>query len=136
MELHKLDLKLELVSCGTVDEKIALRELSAISKNGSKKYENSDEAISETTFILSRSEEDFLRVESHSESEVHFSSDRLCYQEGWFKRLFANTAMRFCTSSESATQVIKNYLSMEREEFESLYEAGYSNAKAFNYVSI
>ena len=136
MEMFKLNLDLELVSYGDINIEKSLTELRLISKCGNKKYEKGEEAISQTLFIISRSEKDFLRVECHSIDEVHFSSDRICYEGGWFKRIFSDSLIQFRSTTENAEQVIKEYFNLSREDFESKYSVGYTNQRSLQYVKI
>lgn len=136
MEMHTLDLKLKEVSAGNVDVDGALKQLAIYSKNGAKNYESAEEAISLTCFTVSRDSKDYLRIECHSESEVHFSSDRCCYKGGWFKRIFANHVIQFRSSLAKAEEVISDYFNLSRELFEEKYEAGYTNNESLEYVEI
>ena len=136
MEMFKLNSKLKDYSCGPIDQKRAMVELSKISEAASQVFKDETEAIPATQFILVKSEKDYLRVECHSTTEVHFSSERLSYSGGWFKRIFANHIIQFRSSLNKSEQVIGDYFSLSRENFELKYEAGYTNNESLHYVEI
>jgi len=136
MEMHTLDSELNEVSAGKVDIDKTIEQLSKVSKNGARKYESAEEAISLTCFTVSRDNKDYLRIECHSESEVHFSSDRCSYNVGWFKRIFAKDKIQFRSSLSKAEQVISDYFNLGRTDFEAKYEAGYTNNQSLAYTEI
>ncbi len=136
MEMYKLNSKLEDFLCGTVELKQVLAELQIISANAKVKYKDETEAIPATQIIVSRNETDFLRVECHSEKEVHFSSDRLIYKMGWFKKLFAVPYMQFRSPIDNAPEIIKNYFESSRESFENTYAISYANKESLRYVEV
>lgn len=136
MEMFKLNEKLKDYSCGAVDLDGALRELYLISDAGGKTYRDETEAIPATQFILERNKKDYLRVECHSNTEAHFSSDRLVYPSNWIKRIFSSPVMQFRTPLAGAEKVIANYFSYSREKFEDTYSASYSNRQSLMYIEV
>lgn len=136
MEMHTLDSELNEVSAGQVDIDKALKQLRIVSRNGARKYESAEEGISLTCFTVSRDNKDYLRIECHSEPEVHFSGDRCSYNVGWFKRIFANHKIQFRSSFSKAEQVIADYFKLERSDFEAKYEVGYTNNQSLVYAEI
>ena len=136
MELYKLDSDLEEYSCGEVDLPRLVDELQLISANGDKKYNDETEAIPATLFIAVKGKKDFLRVECHSSEEIHFSSDRLIYEGGWLKKLFAKRAMQFRTLKIRAPSVLERYFNLGREEFEQYYSSSYTQINSFEFKEI
>lgn len=136
IQLHRLSVDLKLVLVGQATHVLAKNELMRIAGNGGKKYPNSDVAISETTFILSRSDADFLRVECHSYDEVHFSSDRLVFSMPWWRRLFAKDRLQFRIGIDNAEPVLEAYLCRCREGFESLLEPALVDGSSFKFIRL
>lgn len=136
VEMFKLNAKLQEISCGPVNLRAAIAELSKISSAAGRTYKDEIEALPATQFILTKNNEDYLRVECHSTQEVHFSSDRLVYSGSWLKKIFAKNLMQFRTSIEDAENVMIRYFSETRERFEEMYADSYTNGRSLKYVKL
>ena len=139
IEMIVLDSKLKELPTGQTNLKSALQKLKFVSSNGGRKFHSFEESKSHTNFSLARSEnkKDFLAINCHCENEVNFTSDRLVYEGGWFKKLFEpNSIIQFKTSIDNAEAVIGDYFSLSRDEFEDRYKAGYTQSSSLEFVEI
>ena len=87
-------------------------------------YKTSTDALVNSTFYASRSDRDFLMVDIVDYDEIHISSDRLIYS-GWLSKLFSASHIHFSATSNQVVEVLTDYFSVSRKDFEDIYATHY-----------
>ena|SRR6187431_2967536 len=123
MELYRFDRKLNIVECGDSDLPRALQMLQECYARGFNIYTSGEDAISETSFGLHTSAEDFIEIACNGLDSIVAHTDRLfppSRLSGMFKK-----HIDISGNLSVITEVIRDYAQMKREQFEQKYK-GYA----------
>ena len=128
MELHRFNEHSKLLSCGPTDVDSARHELRAALVRAEQAYPRREEWMANCCLSVSRSRKDWLGFNCQSATQVHVLSDRLVMPTGFWARLFENKrSIAFFCSPDRSEVVLRDYMFLDRAEFEHKYEAGYTN---------
>lgn len=122
IRLLKYDTNLDLIDQGACDEGRALEELHAAHAAGLQRYDSGEEAVAKSSFVLSRSESDFLRIDCNGDTEIDIDSDRLIYPSKVSRIFSTMSRISLRVDRIGAEEMIRDYLEMSRAEFEAEYQ--------------
>lgn len=121
MDLYRFDRGLHVVEQGQCDLDAALGTFEQCYLNGFASYDSGEDAAVATSFGLSRSRKDFIEISCNGQDSVTIHSDRLCYPS-WLSRYFSYKHYFDIKGDKArATEIIRDYFSMERRAFEVKY---------------
>jgi hypothetical protein len=121
MNLYRFDNNLHIVEKGQCDSISALIVYEECFENGLKSYESGEEAISLTSFGISRSNEDFIELSCHGHDSITVHSDRLHYPS-WLSKTFGLKNHLFIKGDKTkGKEVIQDFFALTRQEFEGKY---------------
>jgi hypothetical protein len=123
MKLYRLNRNLELVDSGDCDLPRALQVLHECYDRGLKKYAAGEEAISETSFGLQTSEQDFIEVTCDGLDSIVVRSDRLFFPSRLSGLFSQKKHLEIPGNLGAITQVVRDYAQLTRERFEQKYNA-------------
>ena len=117
MNLYKLSPKLTIVESGPVDYDGAIAELEKSTANSYKIYQYGEDAVSETMFGLSKTDQDFIEI-SVTEGIVNIHTD-LLERRSLLDVLKRKSLDRTIGSKEIVLEVIDKYFKLDRKRFEA-----------------
>jgi hypothetical protein len=121
MDMYRFDRNLHIVEQGQCDCNAALETFEHCYKNGCSSYDSGEDAYAATTFGLSRSQTDFIEISCNGHDSITVHSDRLCYPSQ-FKKLFTLKHSFYIKADKAkGAEIIREYFSMERQQFETKY---------------
>ena len=123
VRLYRFDRNLRPVELGTCDVARALQMLRECYERGLKSYVNGEEAISETSFGLQRSEADFVEITCNGADSVAVHSDRLVFPSKLAGVFSLKKHLAISGGLSLVTQVVQSYMELNREQFEEKYKA-------------
>jgi len=123
VKLYRFDRNLDLVESGSCDLVRALQMLRECHDRGLKSYVGGEEAISETSFGLRRSETDFIEITCNGADSIAVHSDRLVFPSKVSGVFSLKKRLAISGSLGGITEVVRNYVELNREQFEEKYKA-------------
>lgn len=121
MDLYRYDRNLRIVGKGQCDCVSALVVYEECFENGLKSYDSGEEAISSTSFGLSKSNKDFIELSCHGCDSIAVNSDRLHYPS-WLSKTFGLKHHFFIKGDKTkGKEIIQDYFGLTRQEFEGKY---------------
>jgi hypothetical protein len=121
MNLYRFDRSLHVVEKGQCDYDAALVVYEECYENGLKSYHSGEEAMSFTSFGLSRSDKDFIELSCNGYDSVSVHSDRLHYPSRMSKFLGTKGHLFIKGDKNKGREIIRDFFDLERQEFESKY---------------
>jgi hypothetical protein len=92
-------------------------------ERGLKSYVSGEEAISETSFGLRRSETDFIEITCNGVDSVAVHSDRLVFPSKLSGVFSLKKHLGLSADLGVITEVVRDYVELNREQFEEKYKA-------------
>lgn len=121
--LYHFDNNLHIVEQGECDCGTALKAFEQCCLNGLASYRSGEEAMVATSLGLSRSKADFIEVSCNGKDAVSVHSDRLSYPSS-LKNVFCSKHHFFIKGDkDKGIEVIRDYFTLDRQQFETKYEA-------------
>ena len=121
--LYRFENNLHIAEQGECDCATALKTFEQCYQDGLASYRSGEAAMVATTLGLSRSKADFIEVSCNGNNAVSVHSDRLFYPSA-LKKAFSSKHHFFIKGDkDKATEVIRDYFTLDREQFEAKYEA-------------
>ncbi len=121
MNLYRFDRDLHIVEKGQCDSGGALVVYEECYENGLKSYDSGEEAMSSTSFGLSRSDEDFIELSCHGYDSITVHSDRLHYPSRLSKAIGLKHHLFIKGDKTKGREIIQDFFGLERQEFEAKY---------------
>ena len=121
MDLYRYDRNLRIVGKGQCECASALVVYEECFENGLKSYDSGEEAMSSTSFGLSKSYKDFIELSCHGYDSITVHSDRLHYPS-WLSKTFGLKHHFFIKGDKTkGKEIIQDYFGLTRQDFESKY---------------
>jgi hypothetical protein len=121
MNLYQFDRDQRIVKRGQCDHRTAQAMYEECYENGLKSYYSGEEAMSRTSFGLSKSNEDFIEVSCNGYNSIAVHSDRLHYPSRMSKFLGTKKHLFIKGDKSKGEEIIRNFFDLERQEFEAKY---------------
>jgi hypothetical protein len=121
VDLYRFDPDLHVVEQGMCDLNAALDTFEQCYLNGCASFDSGEEAYATTSFGLSRSRTDFIELSCHGYDSVAVHSDRVCHPSRLSKYFGLKRHFYIKGKKAMGTEIIRDYFSMERQEFEAKY---------------
>lgn len=121
MDLYRLDRNLHIVKTGPCDCASALVVYEECFENSLKSYGSGEEALSSTSFGLSRSNEDFIELSCHGYNSITAYSDRLYYPSRLAKIFGSKHHFSIKGDKTKGKEIIQDFFGLTRQEFEDKY---------------
>jgi hypothetical protein len=91
-------------------------------ERGLKSYVSGEEAISETSFGLKRSETDFIEITCNGANSIAVHSDRLVFPSKLAEAFSLKKRLAISGNLSVATEVVRSYVDLSRDQFEEKYK--------------
>ena len=114
---------LSVVERGECDLDLALETLRGCYQRGFLRYETGEQAMSETSFGLSRTKLDYIDVSCSGPNFVLIHFDRLFYPSSWSRWWIAKRRFEIKGDRELAERIVSDYFELERSAFEDAYSS-------------
>jgi hypothetical protein len=121
--LYRFDSNLQIVEQGECDCDAALRTFEQCDQKSLCTYKSGEEAIAATSFGLSKSKDDFIEISCNGSNTVSIHSDRLCYPSSLNKAFSLKHHFFIQGDKDKGMEVIRDYFSLDRLQFEDKYKA-------------
>jgi hypothetical protein len=121
MNLYRFDRDLHVVEKGQCDYDAALAVYEECCENGLKSYRSGEEAMSLTSFGLSKSNKDFIEVSCNGYDSIAVHTDRLHYPSRIGKFLGTKRRLFIKADKTKGKEIIHDFFGLERQEFETKY---------------
>lgn len=123
VRLYRFDRDLKLKELGSCDVARALQTLRECYDRGLKRYVSDEEAISETSFGLRRSDTDFIEITCNGADSIAVHSDRLVFPSKLSGVFSPKKHLAISGNLSVVTEVVRDYSELTREQFEEKYKA-------------
>lgn len=121
INLYRFDENIDIVDKGSCERGAALAILDNCFEKDLNTFKSVEKAMSETSFGLSKSEQDFIEVSCDGNGLVSVHSDRL-YYSSWVSRTFGfKHHFHINGEKDKIKNVIQDFYQMERQAFEGKY---------------
>ena len=124
--LYRFNSDLQTVEQGECDCNMALKTLEQCDQNSLRTYKSGEEAITDTSFGLSKSKDDFIEISCNGNNAVSIHSDRLCYPSSLNKVFNLKHHFLIQGGKDKGMEVIRDYFGLDRVQFENKYQASLS----------
>ena len=124
--LYRFDKNLHIVEQGECGCDTALKTFEQCYENSLSSYRSGEEATVATSFGLSKSKEDFIEISCNGKDAVSIHSDRLCYPSLLKKTFGLKHHFSIEGDKDKGMEVIRDYFSLNRHQFEAKHEASLS----------
>jgi len=121
MNLYRFDRNLQIVEKGQCDYASALVLYEECFENGLRSYDSGEEAMSLTSFGLSKSNEDFIELSCHGHDSITVHSDRLHYSSRLSKAFGLKRHFFIKGDKAKGKEIIQDFFGLTRQEFEAKY---------------
>jgi hypothetical protein len=118
--LYRVNAQLETLDLGECDYPRALEVFEECYRHGLQ-VTSGEEAMSRSTFGLSRSDEDFIEVSCNGPDSVSVHSDRICYPTAWSRLLAFRRRYWITGVKDDGIEVIRSFFEESRVDFERRY---------------